>query len=361
MAAAFVITLGFAVPVQANQSDTTIGVPVVNPVQALPADNVTITVAVTCDNPEGGHDPDHAGCTNGVPDGAATDGSVAFFAYLPAGLASCDADPGAPISLDAADIDGTDGWSVTFTPDGEGLVDGEVYFIRIEYTGVGGETKDSHLNSGCAALATLEVEETPLVQKVFVSGPSQDDDTTDVLFPTANPSPNPTGPDDGIIWIGLTVPQYFVYNILIDNNEGIPLVVSDVVGADFDIDDRPILHGVFSDDLVNCNVRLSQPHPDNETPPKEPEFIDIDVAIGAECTIEVHIVTVENPGGGNNLFEPTGTRIVGETAQGSPVDIFDTYTLNEGVKVFDASDGANSGERIIGPVGSLQLTPVPAP
>lgn len=358
VAAAFVITLGFSVPAQANTSDTTIGVPVVNPVQALPTENVTITVAVTCDDPNGAHDPTHAGCANGVPDSPATEGSVEFFAYLPDGLASCDADPGAPISLGAADNDGTDGWSVTFTPDSAGLNDGEVYFIRIEYTGISGETANSQLNSGCAALATLEVEESGLVQKVLVSGPSQDDDITDVLDPTANPAPNIN--DDGIIWIGLTVPQYFVYNILIDNDQGIPLVVSDVVGADFDIDERPIDHGVFSDS-GDCVVRLSQP-PNADNTPKEPEFIDIDVAVDAVCTVEVHVVTVENPGVGNNLFEPTGTRVVGQTAQGSPIDIHDTYTLNEGVKVFDASDGANSGERLLGPVGTLQLTPIfPAP
>lgn len=212
----------------------------------------------------------------------------------------------------------------------------------------------------CADLVVLGPDADPDFSKELTSGPS-DLNGVDVLGINSNPAPNDLGPDDGVIYIGLTVPQFFVYTISINNNLGIPLVVSDVVGADFDLTSHLVTDGV---DVFegNCTYVVSTT-PNAGNTPKAPEFIDIQVPFDEDfCEVDVHVVTVENPGDGNELFEPTGTRLVGLTAQGSPAEIFDTYTLNDGIKVFDASNGGDKGERITGPVGSLQLTPIfPAP
>ena len=302
-AAAFGAMLTYSVPASANTSNVEIGTPLISATEVSPDENVTVNVAITCAKPKPGS-ISHGGCTNTSPD--VNQGSVEFFAYLPDNLPSCDADPAADkISL-GIDADGVaDGWSVAFTPDGQGLVEGNVYFIRVEYTGVtAGKhgTANSDFNSGCTGAPTLMVEnQNPIVQisvqTELVSGPTEDDDITDIF-------PNPPEPDpfnDGLIYVDLTVPQYFVYNIIIANDDpgAIDLVVSDVVSDVFDIDNRPPDHGVFSDNLA-CVVTLDQPP---ATGGKEAEFVMVDVPAGQSCTVEVHLVTVPSPGSAE-LFEP---------------------------------------------------------
>ena len=159
--------------------------------------------------------------------------------------------------------------------------------------------------------------------------------------------------------------------------------------------------GVVSDDTDKCTVVASQPPnpPGNEVPPldqrfKEPELLTItigDLPESEMCTITVYVITDGNPGHVKTsddtpqgtpqctdaplnsvaqlttgtdacedndpeevllftLYEPTSCPVVGETTESDP--IYDTITLNAGVKLFDPV----SGERIYGPRGSLQLT-----
>ncbi len=76
------------------------------------------------------------------------------------------------------------------------------------------------------------------------------------------------------------------------------------------------------------------------------------------CTFLVFVNTVENPGEGNDFFEPTGCRELeftqGDGDAGDP--IFDTFALNDGIKAFDGTDGDDTATfRLFGPIESLQL------
>lgn len=164
------------------------------------------------------------------------------------------------------------------------------------------------------------------------------------------------------------------------NGDSDGIVLADVFGADIDLDpvaeddyefeglpldgncDGDCLAGGH-DGVVNltpdaCSYILSRP--DSATGPnppvKQPEFIDIridDLGEDDPCTILVFVQTVENPGSGNEFYEPTSCReleyTTGNGTTGDP--IYDTFTLNEGVKTF-----ANDGVRLAGPEASLQLT-----
>jgi hypothetical protein len=163
--------------------------------------------------------------------------------------------------------------------------------------------------------------------------------------------------------------------------------------------DGNALTGVASDN-AECTVVASQPPnpPGNEDPPLDQRFLEpelLTITIGdlpqdQMCTITVYVITDGNPGhvmtdDGTpqgvpqcaeaplnstaqlapgidcaeedpdhvllfTLYEPTSCRQVGETTESDP--IFDTISLNDGVKLFDPE----SGERVFGPRGSLQLT-----
>jgi hypothetical protein len=328
------------------------------------------------------------------------DGPVTFEAYLPTSPTDCGSSGAALIDL-GSDADGPP-WSVTFTPDGVGLTAGEVYFFRIEYTGddTGHGTDSSFLDTGCGALAVLEIMAPP--PKVLEGGPFATDGTvcTDAVVDTDGficddgfnnlvVGPN----DDGGIWVGLVEAQRYVYSITITEDGSItfPIVATDVAPADFDMD------GAFEQDAVDgagilpdpvtdnidgalglagcgdgtcdgiqvvkseasdtCVVSLQQPP---NSPNKEPEFINIHVDLSMEetCTVYVFVSTVENPGQGNDLWEPTSCRNVAASLGIDPIS--DAFTLNEGIGLFDAngdgSDGTDYGDRIAGPLGSLQLT-----
>ena len=174
-----------------------------------------------------------------------------------------------------------------------------------------------------------------------------------------------TGPNNaGAVGLTLGFSQHYAVEILIANvgiNDAINgNVITDTFGADFDLD--PIaeedwafggfpLTGVCSDGIcngvdfdgivVNGNCSYTASQPPNPSGNKEPEFIDIivnDLDAGEECSVLVFVQTVENPGDGNDFWEPTGCRILTEGD-----DIQDTFTLNEGLKEF-----AETGERLQG-------------
>ena len=190
--------------------------------------------------------------------------------------------------------------------------------------------------------------------------------------------------DDGPIGVTLLHSQHYVFEIKITNNgaagEIDGTVLADTLGADWDMD--PIaeedfeegddLDGVCTDATCdgtgfdgvilvsgNCSYELSQPDSASgpNPPDKQPEFLDIridDLGEDEMCTFLVFVATVENPGEGNDFFEPTDCREL-EFTQGNGVDgdpIFDTFALNEGIKAFDGA----TGDRLSGPVESLQLT-----
>jgi hypothetical protein len=202
--------------------------------------------------------------------------------------------------------------------------------------------------------------------------------------------------DAGAIWIGLDETQRYKFMIEITNNTGSALndtVGSDVVPAEFNLD--PGLHeddfdgGIdgacptgsggtcdgdtdgdlgllekpgYESDSGACVVTHSQPDSASkpEPPEKQPEFFTIlidGLADAATCTITVYVMTDENPGDGESPdYEPTSCRQIA-IVDGIPIN--DTLTLNEGVKVFqiEPANGLPAhGERLFGPVSSLQLT-----
>jgi hypothetical protein len=251
--------------------------------------------------------------------------------------------------------------------------------------------------------AIVVAEPTPPLFKQLVSGPLESSgladpegcgsdhyDGTDAAC-TGFAAGFYTGPEDaGPVGLNLDFSQHFAVAIVLTNNgedgDADGVVVTDTFGADFDLDpmahadwrfdgfpldgacdyDGPgpcftdataINYGYTGIEMVegDCSVIASQP-PNGDTP-KEPEFIDIrvnDLLAGEACTILVFVQTVENPGQGNDNFEPTGCRMLGyTTGDGETGDpIYDTFTLNEGLKAFDGT----TGDRLQGPTGSLQLT-----
>lgn len=143
---------------------------------------------------------------------------------------------------------------------------------------------------------------------------------------------------------------------------------------------------------------------------KEPELISIlvdSLADDTTCSFTIYVVTDGNPGhvtevSGNaqciqpddglpddcelvsgsglagqimlfDLYEPGSCDLIGQFDNGiadEPDDldtaVYDTVSLNDGIKVFEASDdlddadgtdGIAEGHRLVGPIGSLQLTP----
>ncbi len=115
----------------------------------------------------------------------------------------------------------------------------------------------------------------------------------------------------------------------------------------------------------NCTATPRQPDNSQGGRFKEPELLTIIVGSDESCTVLVYVVTDGNPGhwvSGDNftLYEPTsclafrddGDVLLGDTDNGDP--IVDTIALNDGFKDFDPA----TGDRISGPRGSLQLTPV---
>ena len=276
--------------------------------------------------------------------------------------------------------DGNWGFVASGTPDVNGEVSTafdtsglgpSVLGFRASFEGTGpSHTGDS--DSACFDL-TINVISPPSVEKNFVSGPTEADHATDIdrdglLGISPDPSPDATAPDDGVIAVGLGERQYFTFEIVLVN-QPMGTVVIDTVPGEFDLDGDPV-----SSDETKCLVTASRaPGASQGNLPKlEPEFLTITVvdldptAEGdSTCTITVPVKTDGNPGHVTSdsttpeddstntwsLFEPTGCTLVSETNDPPMVD---TIALNDGFKVFDPV----TGDRISGPEGSLQLTPI---
>ncbi len=235
---------------------------------------------------------------------------------------------------------------------------------------------------GCSTLVKLSAIESVLpvpqvpqisIVKTLVEGPL---DGNAALIEDGGLEVNPN--DAGGIWTGLTETQRYKFTIKITNDgtAAANVVITDVVPAEYDLD--PGLHeddvedgGInglcdggtltcegdsgtflgFASDSGACVVTHSQPESagNPSPPPTQPEFFDVnvtDLAGGAMCTVTVYVMTDESPGNHDpTLFEPA-------SCQEIITDLFDTITLNDGVKVFDKA----TGFRVSGPEGSLQLT-----
>ncbi len=215
------------------------------------------------------------------------------------------------------------------------------------------------------------------VEKELVSGPN--DRLGSPIVVDVNPL------DDGGILVLSPDTQRFEFKITITNdgeNGAIDgLKIFDVVGAEFDPDcdaeDGTINDPLGTEDCPDngddgiavtggtgdCTATITSHDSGRKL---DPHFILIvldDLEAGETCEVTVWVNTDENPssvrkGGGNGeedeeetsspleKFSPTSCDLVMEP------DLFNTFTLNEGLKVFDP----DSGIRLLGPVGSLQLT-----
>lgn len=291
-----------------------------------------------------------------------------------------------------------------------GFVPGTVGGFRAHYVNGGGSDKvGNHFSQPInVAAANGQAEVVGLsITKTLISGPlttSEDGepapsgcnidhyDGTDAVC-TGFASGFTTGVNDaGPVGVTLLHSQHYVFRIDITNNgvddEFNGTILADTLGADWDMD--PFAHedylegmdldGVCSDgicngndggaldgvlpptlvpDIAGCSYVLSQPDSaDKPNPPeKQPEFLDIRIDVldeGETCSFLVFVNTVENPGQGNDFFEPTSCRelefTTGDGTNGDP--IFDTFALNDGIKAFDGT----TGDRLSGPQASLQLT-----
>ena len=174
-----------------------------------------------------------------------------------------------------------------------------------------------------------------------------------------------TGPDT--FEIGSSEAQYFQYEIKITNNTGADgaldgLIVLDVIPAEFDLDpdgeaaaggnnscaDAGGCDGIAEDD--RCPVTVSGHG--NGRDQLEPQSLSVEIGLdsGESCTTTVFLAVDGDRGNKQRtagMFKPTSCELV---MQGPP-DVFNTITLNEGIKVFDVA----TGDLVFGPSQSIQL------
>lgn len=211
------------------------------------------------------------------------------------------------------------------------------------------------------------------ITKTLENGPRVDDGGVLVELTGLTAGSNDAGPID----VGRTDAQFYEFAIEISkigggDSEGV--IVSDVIPAEYDLDpqcgrdlvdvtacdlaqtgdvdrdDDGVADGIINETPASCVVRTSTSGGGTKKngDKNEPEFIDIvltaDFDTDGVCRVRGFVHTDASPG--NGLYNPAGCR---EFDGG----IFDTIALNAGVKAFDPV----TGDRLLGPVGSLQLTP----
>ncbi len=123
------------------------------------------------------------------------------------------------------------------------------------------------------------------------------------------------------------------------------------VGTFVDRNSDTFADGIINDTPAKCTVSTSTSEGGikKDGAGLEPEFVTIvidDLDSGETCGVRIFVRTDENPAEKTGLFEPIACREL-------DTGIFDTIPLNAGVKMFDPI----TGDRLLGPVGSLQLTP----
>ncbi len=233
------------------------------------------------------------------------------------------------------------------------FLDGNIDEVRVYNAGLTGE-QIAQLASGFAGT----------VEKELVSGPN---DNAGASIPV---DVNPL--DAGGIEVSRPTAQHFEIKITITNDGGDGAIdglkVFDVFGAEFDPDpdaEDGNINGTI--DNASCSpgdcdgikvvggtgVCTASINPHDIGRKLDPHFVRIvltDLDEGDTCMVTVWVETSENPasakGKKDPQWEPTSCDLV------MAEDLFNTFTLNEGLKVFDP----DSGIRLLGPVGSLQLT-----
>jgi hypothetical protein len=202
------------------------------------------------------------------------------------------------------------------------------------------------------------VEHEMNVEKELASGPVDD---TGIALPVAvDPF------DDGGILIKHTESQHFSFTIRLSDEGGTGSFLGwkalDVIPAEFDPDpgaeegtfNNFVSPGTCADSACdgiavtegNCIATINPHDPDRKL---DPHFVRVELGDTDICEVTVWVRTSENPASGkrgrNRKFAPTSCDVVmGE--------LLNTFTLNEGVKVFDTT-----GEfRFSGPSDPLQLT-----
>jgi hypothetical protein len=324
-------------------------------------DSFDITATVIC-----AEDHEHGGIC-AVDGTAVTDGTLEIWQRLlsaePLVGASCDDEWNASILVASGTPDANG--QVSYTFDSTGLAgDFGFWAVYDGATGSGHPPGDSS-----AECANLTVESFDLdVSKSLLDGPL--DDAFDDTFASGYVQ----GENDaGVVGVGLLHTQRYVMAIDIANAGSSDLadgaVISDVLGADWDLDpeaedaddglDTFCADGIcdgWNSDTASCVVTHTRPASafkvTGTVPQKQPEFILITLdglASGESCTVTLWVMTDENPSDAHDLWEPTSCRVVGGT---TAEPIYNTFTLNEGLKIFDPA----SGWRESGPDGTLQLT-----
>lgn len=243
-----------------------------------------------------------------------------------------------------------------------GLVDG--VGVLNEFDGLIDEVRIYDVVLDAGDIQTLASAFPGTVEKELVSGPN--DDVGVPIVVDVDPF------DAGGVQVSRASAQHFQFKITIRNDgEGGAidgLKIFDVVGAEFDPDPdaedgtidefitNPCPDGVDCDGIDDtagtgvCTASINEHDSDRKL---DPHFIRIvlnDLEAGETCIVTVWVVTSQNPasakGNKDPQWEPTSCDLV------MAPDLFNTFTLNEGVKVFDP----DSEMRLLGPVGSLQLT-----
>jgi hypothetical protein len=208
---------------------------------------------------------------------------------------------------------------------------------------------------GTRGVDNVSVRVLPNIEKTLTSGPL--DDYGAAIPVDVNPF------DDGGILIGHDESQHFKFVITADGPDNTGWKLFDVVPAEYDPDpdaedgSLDMTTGACPDTVCDgievtegdCTATIN-PHDGNRK--LDPHFIRIALGTEDACEVTVWVKTSENPasakGNKDTQFEPTSCDVVMENG----MTIYNTITLNEGVKLFDPDEGI----RVLGPVGSLQLT-----
>ncbi len=258
--------------------------------------------------------------------------------------------------------------------------DNEDYTLEVELNG--GSFSTPTTGSGDDDVDLFGVSDGDLFNRVRITATNfagstnvagADIDAVECLAPVIAGDFNKTNTGLSTVDIGLDTTQAFSYEITITNNTGVDdalnrFVAFDVIPAEFDLDpvtedlidgdDTNDCTGTGEDGLcdgvnvdANCAVTIGGPA---IKPGKlEPHFltIEIDLDVGESCTTGVFVTTDQNPasakGNKETQYEPTSCDLVWENG----TTVYNTITLNEGIKVFDKA----SGDLIFGPKDSIQL------
>lgn len=217
----------------------------------------------------------------------------------------------------------------------------------------------------------IKISPTPGRNITLAGGPWRDGGSGNLVPFDVNGDGTTDAADAGkLVGIGLSHAQYFAYEIGIENTGATgdldEYAFLDVLPDGFRLSADaegalagcagPACDGVVEDTSGDCIVTVSGPKAKKNT--IDPRYLTIEpggLATSAICTTTVYVETTNGGGKGKNAgtFEPKACQLA-DTDGGT---LANTISLNDGVKVFDAS----TGNLLLGPVGSIQLAPQGCP